>query len=110
MPHVVHGSVSTDCEIVGVGWHCCARSANILRVMIPQVSCLLAHRYALALGWYVVRNPSQAALVRGTSGILARQQEEAFFGSTPPWNRLALASKSRLGKHGWLHLACTWKH
>lgn len=63
-------------------------------------------RYPLALGWYVVRNPNQAALVRGTSSNMARQQEEAFFTGTTPWNRLPVSSKGRLG--GWLTVGCPW--
>ncbi|WIA20977.1 hypothetical protein OEZ85_005314 [Tetradesmus obliquus] len=58
---------------------------------------LAGERYPLALGWYVVRNPNQAALVRGTSSSMARQQEDAFFNSTHPWRGLPSSSRGRLG-------------
>lgn len=65
-----------------------------------STACLLcvACRYPLALGWYVVRNPNQAALVRGTSSSMARQQEDAFFNSTHPWRGLPSSSRGRLGQ------------
>lgn len=55
-------------------------------------------RYSLQLGWYVVKNPNQAALLRGTSSVAARQQEDMFFESTAPWNRMSSDQKSRLGE------------
>jgi hypothetical protein len=62
------------------------------------VLCCAFARYPLALGWYVVRNPNQAALLKGTNNHMARQQEELFFAQTAPWNRLHSNSKARVGK------------
>jgi hypothetical protein len=58
---------------------------------------LAGDRWPLSLGWYVVRNPNQAALARGTSAAAARQQEEVFFGAANPWARLPAPSRARLG-------------
>lgn len=55
-------------------------------------------RYPLQLGWFIVKNPNQAALLRGTSSVSARQQEDMFFDSAAPWNRMPSEQKARLGK------------
>jgi hypothetical protein len=46
-----------------------------------------------------VKNPNQAALLRGTSSVAARQAEDVFFDTAAPWNRLTSEQKSRLGKY-----------
>jgi hypothetical protein len=67
-------------------------------VLGTDAVCCSACRYPLQLGWFVVRNPNQAALLRGTSSVSARQQEDIFFDSAAPWNRMPSEQKNRLGE------------
>jgi hypothetical protein len=89
-----------------VGCCCCAgpRGTQGHPYVSSTRSCTHTHmrsctRYPLQLGWFVVKNPNQAALLRGTSGLTARQQEEAFFceGAPGPWARLPADQRARLG-------------
>lgn len=71
----------------------------LMMLMLMMLCCVvLLSRYPLQLGWYVVKNPNQAALLRGTSSVAARQQEDMFFESSAPWGRLSSDQKSRLGE------------
>lgn len=45
-----------------------------------------------------MKNPNQAALLRGTSSVAARQAEDMFFESAAPWNRMSADQKGRLGE------------
>jgi hypothetical protein len=79
---------AAQCRIC-CSWHQCLDST---------APCCLSCRYPLQLGWFVVRNPNQAALLRGTSSASARQQEDIFFESTAPWHRMPSEQKNRLGE------------
>jgi hypothetical protein len=67
---------------------------------------LQGQRYPLALGYYAVKNPNQAALMRGTSSAAARLQEDAFFESSAPWSRSPPDQRSRLGALSLLKGSC----
>lgn len=45
-----------------------------------------------------MKNPNQAALLRGASSLAARQAEDMFFESAAPWNRMSADQKGRLGE------------
>ena len=48
-------------------------------------------------GWFSVKQPDSRTIASGITWHQAREKERDFFSTTPPWNKLDLEYKNRLG-------------